>query len=342
MLAAIFSALAIATIAAAFLSGFMNRLWVDGTRADLWAEADRHNLRYYHDRLLRQYPLLWPLFPLAAWIAIARHRRAGLLALCVFAVPLLAHSIVAAKAERYLYYAMPMFFALYGIAIGTALPSVRGWLASLVPSGRTAFIRAFDLGAGLVLAMIVAYPLLLRPGLLFAVREIRQGDAPWVGWGRPSGNPDWLAAGDSLRHLLDVSEVVLGSDEVAAYYGLGRIDYLVRRAATPERGVLPEFTPYRRVVPIVTTPQSLGRIAECGSTGLLFVERKYTNREWTGIPPLLPYLEANFIRVPVPEPWALLVYRWEHTASPSSLVDDVDGAGCDGLPHRQNRPGRER
>ena len=110
---------------------------------DQWAAANRHNVRYYHDIFLDQYATIWTLFPLLAILALYRNGRAALFCLVPFAVVFVVHSLAAWKAERYLFSAMPMFFAVAGIGIAEGASRVRpafegalDWLArhSALPS----------------------------------------------------------------------------------------------------------------------------------------------------------------------------------------------------------------
>jgi hypothetical protein len=300
-------------------SGLIGELISGMTYADLWNESDRSNLLFYHDGFMKNHPFLWVLAPVAAVGALAFRPRVATLCLLVFAVVLVAHSLAAAKAERYIFYALPMFFMIWGIAVGSLVPLGRTFLARSIPAANVGARRAIVLASLLALATIVLYPAIFRPAALYAIREVRVGDARWAGWGSyHDGNPRWAQAGTTLSDAVRESDAIVVTDEIGAQFGLGRADFLIRRAYTPWQGHLAEFDRYRDVIPVVTTEESLRRVMSCRATGLVFVETRLIGREWTGIAPLVPMLAAEMDKLDVPAEWRIDVYRWDGVEAPAT------------------------
>ena len=69
--------------------------------------------------------VFWSLFPIACGVAVRRYPRPTLFCVSLFGVAFVVHSLAAFKAERYLYYAMPAFFCVWGMAAPTMLAWLR-------------------------------------------------------------------------------------------------------------------------------------------------------------------------------------------------------------------------
>jgi hypothetical protein len=228
--------------------------------ADLWAQGSVDNSRYYHRLLLDHYPTLWTLFP-ALWIVAAwRFPREAVFCGWMFAAPFAYHSIAAWKTERYLFYAMPAFFAVIGLAAAVILPAL--WRALdrtvdrlggrwLPAAARTAVVVGVLAGSALFAAMgnrAFAYTL--------AMMTTDDGDWPFDRLYR--GEPDWEAAVPALAPVVDESAIVLASAAPKALYYLDRVDGHVAATELVGRfGRAPEFSRDTTALgrPAISTPE---------------------------------------------------------------------------------------
>jgi hypothetical protein len=316
------AALASLALVLALRTGFVDGLLEGASYVDIWGEADRYNFRFYHDRFMAQQPVLWVLLPAAIVIALTSRWTATTFCLSIFGVAFVSHSLVASKADRYLYYALPMFYAIWGIALGTLRIRLAGWITNASRSVRMATIA----GGTLILTSLVLYPTIVRPAALFAIREVRSGDARWAGWGRPAGHPDWVAAASAMEPFVTTADAVIATDEAGAYYGLSRIDYLMRRTYTPWQGILNDFDRYRGIVPVISTAEALDLVIACNRSGIVFVETRFLTRDWTGVPDMIPELVSRLDRHELPRSFGLDAYTWNHVAGSSGPAE------CDSLP----------
>jgi len=315
------SAFALICAVGIFQIGLVDQLIDQATNTDLWGEADRNNYLYHHDWIMQQYPALWPLFPVAALVATIARPRAAMLCLCVFVVAFVAHSIAAAKADRYIFHAWPMFFAIWGLAVGAGFPWAREWLARRFKFfGEPSGYRLVNAVGVLFMAVMALYPAVVRPALVYAMTAEAR-NPQWRGYGRVHLHPDWRAAGLALQPMVQQAEVVLGTDEVAGYHGLDRLDYLFRRTYSTRQGELEEFELHRGAIPVVSNAESLDRLIACNATGLVFVERQYLRRDWTGIPQMMDHLETRLARLAVPEEWGFVVFHWERAEPVAAPTD---------------------
>jgi hypothetical protein len=283
--------------------------------ADMWAEANRYNFRFYHFLLLDQYPALWATFPLAILAALAFRPRAALLCTCMFGIALVFHSVAAWKAERYIFYALPFFFALWGIAIQAALPWARGRVGALLAWSLRRPVSLRSTSAA-TYAFLIGCALFMAAGsgaASYSYKMLTVSDADWRwflvapyrGW------PDWEAAARELEPVAREAEVVLASSEINALWALGRVDLILRRSR--RTAVLSEFERWWKVpVPVISTAESLNAVMACNESGLVVIERNHWRNDWG-----VPAATADFIlerleRVPLSDRYRLMAFTWEH------------------------------
>lgn len=291
---------------------------------DQWAAANRHNVRYYHDIFLDQYASIWTLFPLLAILAIYRNGRAALFCLVTFAVVFVVHSLAAWKAERYLFSAMPMFFAVAGIGIAEGASRVRpafegalDWLAGVqLPA------RARHRGVIALFAFVAAFAAFGNGATSYAIKMLRTSDADWKLALLYRGQPDWDAAHPVLAPLVDSSAIVISTSELKSLYYLHRADVLlsVDYLGDP-RHPGPEFTNFPKLArPVISTTASLDQLRACFPTGLIVAEHGQWRTPWSVTSGVADYIETALDPVHLDPSTRLLAYRWR-TSVPDSTAD---------------------
>jgi len=291
---------------------------------DQWAAANRHNVRYYHDIFLDQYATIWTLFPLLAILALYRNGRAALFCLVPFAVVFAVHSLAAWKAERYLFSAMPMFFALAGIGIAEGAARVRpafegalDWLAGVSLSP-----RARHRGVIALFAFVAAFAALGNGATSYAIKMLRTSDADWQLALLYRGQPDWDAARAVLAPQVDSSALVISTSELKSLYYLHRVDVLlsVDYLGDP-RHPGPEFTNFRKLArPVISTTASLDQLRACFPTGLIVAEHGQWRTPWSVTSGVADYIETALDAVHLDPSTRLIAYRWR-TSAPDSTAD---------------------
>lgn len=318
------AALVLVVVALAIRGGVVTRGLALFSYVDLWAEANRHNVRYYHDIFLDQYATIWTLFPLLVLLAISRSGRAALFCLVVFAVVFIAHSLAAWKAERYLFSAMPMFFALAGIGIAEGARRVRPALEDAIDwlSGGALHERARAGALVLVFAFVAAFALAGNGATSYAIKMLRTSDADWQLALLYRGQPDWDAAHPVLGPAADSASVVISTSELKSLYYLHRLDVLlsVDYLGDPHHPGA-QFSSFRKLdKPVVSTAESLDELRACFPTGLIVSERGQWRTPWSIQPAVADYIESTMEPVKLPSPTRLLAFRWR-TSIPDSAAD---------------------
>jgi 4-amino-4-deoxy-L-arabinose transferase-like glycosyltransferase len=291
---------------------------------DQWAAANRHNVRYYHDIFLDQYPTIWTLFALLAILAIYRNGRAALFCLVTFTVVFVAHSLAAWKAERYLFSVMPMFFALAGMGIAEGATRVRpafegalDWL-----TGATLSPRARHRGVILMFAFVAAFAAIGNGATSYAIKMLLVSDADWQLALLYRGQPDWDAAGPMLQPQVDSSAIVISSSELKSLYYLHRVDVLlsVDYLGDP-RHPGPEFSNFRKLArPVISTTESLDQLRACFPSGVIVAEKGQWRAPWSVKSGVADYIETALDPVHLAPSTRLIAYRWR-TSVPDSTAD---------------------
>jgi 4-amino-4-deoxy-L-arabinose transferase-like glycosyltransferase len=298
--------------------------------APLWAEANRDALGFYFHRIHERYPLFWGLFPAAAVVAIARVGRPAVFAVVLFSVPFFLHSLAAFKAERFLGYAMPFFFATWGIAIGALVPGLMraGEEATRRLLGGRPGRQLAQAGAWALLALVVTGIWLTTPAFSNAYGLVRSGDLP-----PELRSAHWKPVASHLNAWVDSVDVVVASSGQTAYYHLDRVDVLVG-AFLLGRWDIPEFTPYDVLnVPAIRTPESLETLMRCHRTGLVVIADRHRGLDWAVSEEFVQFVEANTEPVAMPEGSRVQAYTW------ARQQEVTDAEGCPPLgPPRAARP----
>jgi hypothetical protein len=302
----------VATIILIVGSGLTVQMWESYTWADDWAVRRSQNFLFYHTSLLSRYATLWSLFPVIVIVALSAAPRVAGFCAVLFATSLLGLTFGAMKSERYVFFVLPFFFVLGGIAVSEAIPWLRGHVLSILGRWRALVQRprAAATAAGAALAGILIFVLGSNRAPVLTVRmlTVQDGDASVYGW-----QPNWIEAAAALRPLADSSTVVLSSWPLASLYYLDRVDISLHASElTTDAGRLPEFAVPNWYLArhTISEPASLTRLLACEPSGLVIVEGSHWRNPWQVNDDMANQMVAQLELVPVPERWGLLVFRW--------------------------------
>jgi 4-amino-4-deoxy-L-arabinose transferase-like glycosyltransferase len=284
--------------------------------SDLWASQDRTNVRYYHWMFQNTYPILWGLFPLLAVVALATRPRVALLAISIFGVSFVAHTLMAWKTPRYLAYALPFFFTLCALAIATLAPIfgrlLRAATDQLAPlRERPGASRAVR---GLAVAGIVGFVLLANPAFLETLRRSLR-DQSFLYPGGTTPTLSWALVEPALEPIADSVATVVSTEDLEAIYFLDRLDFVLDKDHLHQGSEKPEFTMDRRInAQMVSRPESMARIIECSPSGLLVAMRWALDTDYKVPAPTAALIRERLRPVPLPSESGLVAFRWETPA----------------------------
>jgi 4-amino-4-deoxy-L-arabinose transferase-like glycosyltransferase len=307
---------------AAIYGGWVSRLLETFRSTTLWNAQDKNNFAFYQSWLLELYPSLWTLVPLAAAFGLAHRRDATSLCLSVFGISFVLHSLAGPKADRYISYAIPFFFALWGIAVAAVIP----YILKQINSAISQIIESHGRFLHLLLrwawpAGIVCFLLATNPAFPLTYRMLSVNDANWIGATNYRGQPDWAAVASILKPLSSRAEINLMSVSVKGLYFLGRSDIEIsRNHLFDETGVAREFSQDPRIGrPVISTPESLRLVMNRYSSGLVVVE-EVDWRNPAGVPAATAeFLENHAQLVGLPKRTRLLAFTWHN--APASAAD---------------------
>lgn len=286
----------------------------------MWNTGDSPT--YYHDFYKQQLGAFWSLAPVAFLIAVIARPKPAIFCICIFVVALVVQSFGGMRSERFLFYAMPFFFIIWGIA-GSA---IFHWLKSqtrtlLTESGLVSAEGVLGKVAPVSLIGLAAMFLLLStPAITMSARMVSGRTAvssgPPVYWDRYS--TDWESASSELRRLADEVEVTLVSQALQSLYFIGDYDYSISATALADirsSGSANNIDP-RTGRTIFDDEDTLKTILRCNKSGIVIIHAPAWRKRTRVTNLVADVIEANMSKLEVPEKWGLLVYRWR--SSPDS------------------------
>jgi len=270
---------------------------------------------YYYAFFLDSYAPLWTLLPVLVLLAVRRKPTLTLFLSVVLGCALVVHSLHPWKSDRYISYALPLFFACASIGIvegvrrlhAFAEQSTKGFLQGRTRRKvwTTATVAAVVLFAGVGNRAFVKTQGLLTRDHSYAFPLQWAGDGP-ISWAR---------AGEELAPRLDQADVVVSTEHVKALYYLDRVDYVVRPAVlereASEDGSAEEFLIDSRFArPLISTRASLERIVHCHESGLFVGERMKWNNPAQLPPSLTEFIGTSLTPIQLPSRWGITAYEW--------------------------------
>jgi 4-amino-4-deoxy-L-arabinose transferase-like glycosyltransferase len=284
--------------------------------ADAWAAHNRDNVRFYHDLFVSQFASLWTLLPLLFLLGASRWPRPAVFFATVFATAFLVHSLAAWKHERYIFYALPFFFATAALGIAAAVPwlwsrfddVVRRGLDARPPGPLVSTLFA------LVLAVSALFAAAGNGATSYAYKMLTVPDTEWRMPVAYRGEAEWRIALPELRAAAAESEIVLATSMLKALYYLDRVDAGLTATEVQRSRSGSEFAIARKeAVPVISTPESLQHLVACFPSGLVIAEQRNWRHAW-GVPDATAdLLETTLTRVPVPSYSGVLAFRWKNS-----------------------------
>jgi 4-amino-4-deoxy-L-arabinose transferase-like glycosyltransferase len=262
---------------------------------------------FYHLRLIEYYPTLWPIFPFLAIFALAARPSPSIFAICVFGAAFVFVSFGGQRSWRYLYFAMPFLFVVWGIALASiwyalrdlvlraidrvvspVAPGLRSLCGSILLIGSFAFLLVANGGPARTL---------LRPV------GIQLGEGISADW------PDVVL---QLQDLVRDADVVVTSHELHMLHYLGRADIVLSKERLAEFSDA-EFGRDRRTgLPAVSQAQSLELIMSCYGNGVIVTD---TLKGWRS-PTVIDEAASDFIvahtePIDLPPAARIKAFKWQ-------------------------------
>jgi hypothetical protein len=300
-----------AVLGVSLATGLAAEFWHRYRWTPPWNEASVNEFWYYHVFYMLFYPSLWPVIGLLSLAALAYWPRVAWFAMVIFAVGFLLNSFAGPKSPRYLVYAQPFLFILFGLGLAALLP----WLARAAGAFRhqlDAHLTTVGLAGrrlpemlliGALLVVLVANAALLRTVTLLADVTVSPQLPPI----------QWQAVRPVVGPLLSEAEVVVTMAELETLYFWERYDVLFSPSRLTEMAEQHEFAADDRTGrPVISTRDSLARLVDCTASGLFVAP----TRRWR-LPQVIDaettaFIERNLPRLDLPASSELIVFHWQH------------------------------
>jgi hypothetical protein len=323
---------AVLALVGAWAIGLLDELWGRYRTAMLFNELRTDEFWFYHGWYILYYPTLWTLSGVIAVCALIERPRPAGFALTIFVVGFLFSSFAAAKNLRYLFFAQPFLFVLWGIGLAYMVTAAQGLLGrlrdGLVPAFTWRSERHARAAAGLFLGLALLSVVIVNPAWLRSVTMLADVAIP-----PQPPRVDWAAAEPVLGPWIERAEVVVTTEELGMLYYYRRADVLLsaskwRENASDElRPFMPDF---RSDVPLIAEAESLTHLIDCHATGLFVTHRKWWGETTFGPEATMRDVEverlikARATPLPLPDQSQLLAFVWEYPAPVAAAADCAD------------------
>ena len=327
----IIAALLAGVVVIALLATDLGRiLWATYRSVPLFNLERANDFWFYHLFNLLYYPSLWPLIGLLALVALNACPRPALLALLIYAVGFCLNSFAGPKNLRYVAYAQPFLFMLFGLGLASLWPQVMRLvdgcrngigrhLAAVVPAGR--YIVDVLIWGAVVFALL-ANSAFLRTATLLADITV------------PPEKPSirWAEAESSLKPYLDRVEIVVTMAELETLYFWDRYDILLSPSRLSEMEEKHEFArDHRTGRPVISTADSLRRILECTASGVFVSNTHRWQRVNFMDAATTSLIEQEMARIDLPQAPQLIAYAWDNGDREVLESDDPACADLKGM-----------
>ena len=314
--------------AALLLSGKAEALLAEYRWAPLWNRTHRSEFWYYHIYFVERWPTLWSLTPLALLLALVHRPRPAALGMCVFVVSFVLLSFGGMKDPRYLFFALPFLFLLWGIALAKVFERFFPWLVGatdrvlrrLAPALAGPAVRNGLIAAG-VIFLVACNGGAIKALLSLGGKRLMAAEGG-IGIDADAGRSDWAAVKEALTPWLNSASIIVTARDVQFLYYFGDYDVVLNSDRLSEVSGR-EFALDRRTGrAVIGTPGALGQIVDCFSSGLIVTDAASWRRPAGIRDDVADVIEADTIEVALPKEAHMLAFRWQHP------VPDAPSAGC--------------
>ncbi len=316
----LFAALAAALLLAglAVQLGIVETLWSEYRSVSLFNKSRADQFWYYHLFYSVYYPSLWPAIGVLSVAAVAWRPRPALFCITVFAFSFLINSFAAPKSLRYIIYAQPFLFAIFGMGMAGLWIGLRNWYHGLRPALASATgidapwdnrLASAAIG-GALLFLLLGNAFFLKSATLLANVTIPP-DKPPI---------NWALSQSALQPELDKAAVIVTQAELPMLYYHDHYDILLSASRLGENPGAGEFDPdFRTGRAMISQPESMQRVFDCFDSGLFVTTRwRWTDEDYISAE-MVSLIEANTYPVPLPEKSGVLAFAWSRAAAESDL-----------------------
>ena len=319
-------ALALLVLIVSWLSGLLAMSWSQYRTTALFNIATVNHFWYYHYWYVLFYPTLWTLNGIIVVFALIRAPRVTLFVLTIFVVGFLLNSFAGPKSMRYIAYAQPFIFVLWGVGLASLLNIVSDAIArrkeQLANEGFS-LLSPNLAGTAAVTMLFLAglFTVLVNPAWIRSVTQIADITVPLE---LPAIR--WDAAAPALEPWLGQVDAVVTTNELGMLYYYGRADYLFSASKMQEQPAERRqafVRDFRTSVPIIDDLESLEEILDCHATGLFIVPSSHWAsgaRPRDDVSALAELILARTQSLELPRASNLRAFVWQGTADPACPI----------------------
>ncbi|HNP35119.1 MAG TPA: hypothetical protein PKK10_04645 [Woeseiaceae bacterium] len=280
----------------------------------LWNSND--NALYYYILYRDELGVLWSLAPLAIVVALLSRPAPAFFCTCIFITAFVIQSFGGMRSERFMFYALPWFFIIWGIAASALARALKTILDKcMAETGILASDKAWNrlrpYISATTIAAIAGFAVLTIPAFeTFARMTLGKPSNPPEYWDRYRTH--WQESAAFLRNAVAGVDVTVASQPLQAIYYLGDVDYTLN--ATTLADIAPPGT-HSKMDPrtgrlVFDDVASLRQIVACNSSGAVIIHKPAWRNPTRVGDEVADFIEARFESVSIPTKSDLLLFRW--------------------------------
>ena len=311
--------LVLATIGLVIGWYFLDKFLPEFRYAPLWAEQAKDNVLYYYTDFRLKMPILSQLFPLAVIAALSRWSRPAFFCVSMFAIPMVVHSLGAMKSTRYVYYALPYFFAVWGMAMAVFLPAAFKMVEQAI-SSFTDYLQmplsdaARKGGASLLCAVVVFAASLGNPVYTNTFRDL--GDRLKGGASNISNlaalppDPPWTGQTAALKNAIGNPSILVTADDLRTITYLQSYDVLLNASVLSDVRSWQDFdVDFRTGRLMIASAEAVEKLIQCYPDGAILVPESRW-RVASGVNPQAADVIEK-MAIPSPPVTGFHIFKWQ-------------------------------
>jgi len=299
-------------VVAVLFSGAMNETltwaWIT-YNWEPWPRQD--DTTFYHRDFRDNYATFWPLFPVAALIALRANPLPASFCIALFSITFVLQSFGGLKNIRYLYATMPFFFVIWGIALQALLPVLWRFLretASAILPEPVRQIGSLVCAIFVVLFLLGGNASVIRSAKLIAGLDQNRllGKTRW----------QWSEAKQMMQPWIDKGALIVTSEEMRAVQNVGDFDLAYNKPRFSEMlysigpDIQPFYKDFRTGRPIVGELSDMKNVISCEPIGVLIMDAPGLQSSSTV--PLIEHANAMSLTVVQDQQTGMSLFGWEH------------------------------
>lgn len=291
-------------LSGAVMSGAIEGIWAKYNISPWGRDATA-----YHRMLSATYPLLWPLTPILAIMALRAFPRPAQFCASIVATGLVVHSFAGVQNLRYIYYFSPFLFALWVMGLQALFRDVIPYLRTVVVTSKAPSHSLGKVPAVTAIVLAGLFAIVANDAVVRAAKiAIGKTAAPFL------PIESWASARTAVSQHVDNGELVVATNELAAIYYFEGFDVVFSKNWISHMEPFEFSQDPRTGRPLIQTLPSLADLVQAYEGGIFLASRRWWT-EWpknNSVTSLLMSFQAPNVSWSVEQVGPVTILHWQN------------------------------